>query len=368
MEYPLDVTQYELVREVTNNEYCSTYIARCLFNGKLVCLRKFNLEENIDLMKIIGEETRNWSTISHPNMMKYYASFVELNFLYIISEFIDQGSLLDILHFQCSGGIKDEFLISSILKQILTFLKYYHQIHQIHRLLETRNIYLSQDGIVKVGGFWQAKSLLSNGFLKKERDSSIDSSCYTAPELIEQGKCYSQSVDIWSLGIIAYELAIGKTPYSDYEPLRQIKEIISGPSPSLPFTVMTKRRFSMDSDISKEMKSKDGFSPIFGDFIQQCLSKDPYKRPSAADLLKHKFILLSQNSNYISVNLMMHLPPLSQRIILKNISKSDENIILPKSPDQIPLLTNDDDDCQNRIVKKGRFTLTYPKRRSPSLL
>lgn len=354
MDFPLDANQYEPIREIFNDKYCSIYIARCLFNGKLVCLRKFNLEENIDLLKIIGEETRNWSTISHPNMMKYYASFVDHNFLWIISEMIDQGSLLGILHFQHFNGIKDEILISSILQQILMFLIYYHQIHQIHRALETRNIYLSQDGVVKVGGFWQAKSLLKNGLLIKQRNSTIDSSCYTAPELIEKGKCYSQSVDIWSLGIIAYELAVGKTPYSEFEPLRQIKEIISGPAPSLPFPTMSKRRSSMDTPTSKENAKSNGFSLMFCDFVQQCLNKDPQKRPSASDLLKHKFILQAKDSNYIALNLMMHLPPLSQRIALKNQSKKEENDNSNNSSlNHIPTVSSD------KIVKKGRFTLTY---------
>lgn len=358
MEFPLDASQYELIRQVYNSKYCSTYVARCLINGMLVCLRKINLEEKKDLLNIISEKTRNWSTTSHPNMMKYYASFIDHNFLWIISEMIDQGSLLEILHFQCVNGIKDELLISSILQQILLFLQYYHQIHQIHRSLETKNIYVFQNGVVKVGGFWQARSLLKNGLLEKERSSSIDSSCYTAPELIETGKCYSQSADIWSLGIIAYELAVGKTPYSDYEPLLQVKEIISGSSPSLPSYILPKRKL-VCNDNSKQAFTKvaqnNGFSPSFCDFVQQCLNKDPHKRPSAVDLLNHKFISLAKNKDYIIVNLMMDLPPLSQRIALNTQLKNTNGKC---SSSQSHLETNNN--RHSITVKKGRFTLTYP--------
>ncbi|KAK8866220.1 hypothetical protein M9Y10_009179 [Tritrichomonas musculus] len=365
MNFPLDASQYEIIRQIFSNKYCSTYIARCLINEKLVCLRKIDLEKNQDLLNIIGNETRNWSTISHPNMMTYYASFIDQNFLLIISEMVDQGSLLDILHFQYSDGIKDELLIASILQQILQFLKYYHQIHQVHRSLETNNIYVFQNGSIKVGGFWQARSFLQDGFLKNERASSIDSSCYTAPELIEKGKCYSQSVDIWSLGIIAYELAVGKTPYSDLEPLRQVKEILSGTSPSLPSKSCPNRRSSFDPSVS--LNKENNFSPVFCDFVKQCLDKDPIKRPSAADLLKHKFVLLAKSKDYIYVNLMIHLPPLSQRIALHDQQNDDKNLYLKNSlSTQNPITSSERP--QKKVVKKGRFTLIYPTKSTTSLL
>ena len=89
-----------------------------------------------------------------------------------------------------------------------------------------------------------------------------------APELIKRQKEYDSKVDIWSLGIFAYELTNGDPPYIEESQSQIILNIVRMDPPAI--------------------ASK--WSPLFADFVKQCLTKNPDERPSAAQLLQHEFI------------------------------------------------------------------------------
>lgn len=96
-----------------------------------------------------------------------------------------------------------------------------------------------------------------------------------APEIIQEIG-YDCKVDVWSLGIACIELAEGKPPLADIHPMRAIFLIPARPAPSI--------------DASK-------YSPLFVDFVSQCLQKNPEKRPTAKQLLNHPFVAASENRN-----------------------------------------------------------------------
>jgi len=90
-----------------------------------------------------------------------------------------------------------------------------------------------------------------------------------APELI-QGLDYDLKVDVWSLGIMAMEMAEGEPPYMDYPPLRALFHITTQGIPDL--------------------KETDKWSSEFTDFIKCCLKQNPKDRPKSVDLLTHPFL------------------------------------------------------------------------------
>ncbi len=169
-----------------------------------------------------------------------------------------------------------EPILAKIVIQILNGLLYlYKSVHLIHRDIKPANILINSQGFVKLTDFGIAKNLENTSNLSK---TYVGTRNYMSPERI-LGKEYSYSSDIWSLGLVIYELATGIFPYqngNDY--LMQIKKIVEDPEPSL----------SDNGDFSEDLIH----------FVQGCLKKDPNERFSVAELLCHNWIINNYDSDY----------------------------------------------------------------------
>ena len=163
-----------------------------------------------------------------------------------------------------------ESILSKITKQILVGVNYLHkEIHQIHRDIKPANILINSDGIVKLTDFGISRTLENS-----KAHTFVGSRIYMSPERIT-GKKYSFPSDIWSIGLVIYELSTAEEPYGDGNDfLTQITKIMEDPEPRL------------DSNI---------FSKEFCDFIEKTLKKEEEKRLSTDELLKHPWIVGHEN-------------------------------------------------------------------------
>lgn len=169
---------------------------------------------------------------------------------------IDAGSALEILRENHPKGIKNESVIATILKEIMQGLLYFHS-SSVHRDIKAGNILLGMDGSVYLADFGVSAQLQRG----QKRKTFVGSPCWMAPEVMAQTG-HDQKADVWSIGITAIELAQGEAPYANLPAMKVILNILNEQPPQL----------------SKE----DKWDPNFKDFVNDCLQKDPEKRPTLA--------------------------------------------------------------------------------------
>lgn len=128
-----------------------------------------------------------------------------------------------------------------------------------------------------------------------KRKSFVGTPCWMAPEVIT-GKQYDASADIWSFGITALELTQGRAPHSRAAPSSVLMQVATAPPPK------------MDRNAGVH-----NYSAAFADIIEQCLQKDPAKRPTAQDLLNSSFFKGAKKKGYLVGAVLKNLPPLVQR-------------------------------------------------------
>lgn len=155
-------------------------------------------------LKDYQEESNLLSELKHKNIVTYYGSEREKEFLKIYMEYIEGGSLTSLIK---TFGAFHEPLVARYTKQLLCGLEYLHYHNVVHRDIKGANILVTRNGVVKLSDFGSAKRICSY------EQSMIGTYAYMAPEVISW-KGYNWFADIWSLGCTVYEMLTGRPPFT----------------------------------------------------------------------------------------------------------------------------------------------------------
>lgn len=216
-----------------------------------------------DRLPTILNEINVMAHSKHPNIINYIASYQVDQELWVAMEYMDKGSLYDLVRL----NIKlDEKHMAYIIKQIVYALTFVHDLKRVHRDIKVDNILMSSRGEIKLADFGAAVQLT---FQRLKRTTMTGTPYYMSPEVIG-GKQYDELVDVWSLGILCIELAEKAPPYYDLPPDQALDRIVKEGVKGL-----HGRRYSSD----------------FLDFVNtKCLQIEPSKRWTAAQLQTHPFL------------------------------------------------------------------------------
>jgi hypothetical protein len=212
-------------------------------------------------MNYLTEEVELMKLLKHPNIVNYLETISTKDFLYIVLEYVENGSLASILKM---FGAFSEQVVSIYTLQVLDGLAYLHEQGVIHRDIKGANILITKEGTVKLADFGVAARVADDSD-RASSASPVGTPYWMAPEMIRVLGRFTTASDIWSFGCTVIELLTGEPPYFDLAPMSALYRMVQDEHPPLP------------ADIS----------PVMRDFCLKCFEKAPELRPTAAEMMQH---------------------------------------------------------------------------------
>jgi len=234
-----------------------------------IALKIVDLHTDDNFLKALKTELNTLQECNSEYIVKCYGAFLNSGSISIALEYMDKGSLADLLK---KVGTISEPILGMITFQVLKGLEYLHKnMKVIHRDIKPSNLLLNSDGQVKIADFGVSGKI---EFTLQYKSTWVGTLPYMSPERC-RGDKYNFDTDLWSLGLVILECALGRYPYADFGSDQSkltffdLVDILSTkPAPKLP----------------------DSYSPAVQDFVSICLRKEPGTRTTATELLKHNFV------------------------------------------------------------------------------
>lgn len=243
--------------------------------GKVILVRhkRTNIKYVIKEINISGmaasertgarKEVSMLATLNHRNIVAYKESFEEAGRLHIVMTYCEGGDLYSKINDQRGVDFSEEQILDWFV-QICLGVKHIHDRKVLHRDIKSQNIFLTKDGMIKLGDFGIAKVLNSTCDMAK---TCIGTPFYLSPEICEQ-QPYNNKSDIWSMGCVLYELTNLRHPFEAGNMKNLVLKIIRGSYPPVP--------------------SK--YSSNLRDLVSALLKRSPRERPTINQILKQPFL------------------------------------------------------------------------------
>eukprot|EP00993_Chasmostoma_nieuportense_P007634 NODE_901_length_1774_cov_66.339405_g845_i0.p1 GENE.NODE_901_length_1774_cov_66.339405_g845_i0~~NODE_901_length_1774_cov_66.339405_g845_i0.p1 ORF type:complete len:423 (+),score=115.06 NODE_901_length_1774_cov_66.339405_g845_i0:62-1330(+) len=219
--------------------------------------------------QMIEQEIRALEMAS-PYVVRAYTAFMRDRSLHIVQEYMDLGSLSDLLK---KSKTIPERVLSCIAEQVLLGLREMHdglldqnnqnRVHRIHRDLKPANLLVNKNGEVKIADFGIATTTNTVG-----KSTFVGTTTYMSPERIKGGR-YGTASDVWSVGLLLVESAAGAFPFKNRSNFIELL-----------IDITSTEKVPLPAHLSQPCK----------EFLWACMAQQPENRPSVSELLRHPFI------------------------------------------------------------------------------
>lgn len=223
--------RYILLEKVGGGGMAVVYKATDTILNRTVAIKLLRSEFSNDpeFVKNFENEAQSAASLSHPNVVNIFDVGKDQEDHYIVMEYIEGKTLKEVIQERAPLSSSE---VVEIAKQICDALDHAHQNHIIHRDIKPHNIMINKFGRIKVTDFGIARAVTSST-ITYQADSVLGSVHYFSPEQA-RGGIASASSDIYSLGVVMYEMLTGKLPFSGESPisiaLKHLQDELTEPS------------------------------------------------------------------------------------------------------------------------------------------
>ena len=262
----LSIFENEKPKIIGGGSFGEVFLVMNTKNEKLYAIKhmsKNSLSKKLNSLEGIYKEIYIQSRIDHPNILPIlYVKETTTDF-HLVLEYASGGSLFQFIR---KNNFLDEPLAFSLFIQVVNAVYFLHKNNLIHRDIKPENILLFDNNIIKLCDFgWCVK--LEEG---QQRGTFCGTTEYMSPELVNHEE-YSKEIDVWSLGVLLYEMVHGYSPFRPDKPDFVAKDVIRN---------IRLHKLKFNSNVSEECK----------DLIYHLLDKDPIKRYKVEDIFNSDFV------------------------------------------------------------------------------
>eukprot|EP00245_Coleochaete_scutata_P000955 TRINITY_DN1117_c0_g1_i2.p1 TRINITY_DN1117_c0_g1~~TRINITY_DN1117_c0_g1_i2.p1 ORF type:complete len:640 (-),score=134.06 TRINITY_DN1117_c0_g1_i2:975-2894(-) len=262
-DWEIDSNQLKLHQKVASGSFGDLF--RGTYCGQEVAIKILKPERlNDSLQSEFKQEVSILRKVRHKNVVQFIGACTKPPNLSIVTEFMVGGSVYDYLHKQ-KGALKLPMLLKVAI-DVSKGMDYLHQHNIIHRDLKAANLLMDENEVVKVADFGVARVQDATGIMTAETGTYR----WMAPEVIEH-KAYDHKADVFSFGVVLWELLTGRLPYADLTPLQAAVGVVQKAlRPTIPKNT----------------------HPRLTELMQRCWKEKPVERPEFSEITKELLDIL----------------------------------------------------------------------------
>lgn len=257
--------RYKIIEVIGGGGMANVYLAKDMILDREVAIKMLRLDfaNEEEFIKRFQREAQSATSLAHPNIVSIFDVGEEDDIYYIVMEYVNGMTLKQ--YIQKHSPISIDKAID-IMSQLTSAISHAHQNHIVHRDIKPQNILIDHDGTVKITDFGIAMALSATSIT--QTNSVLGSVHYLSPEQARGGMATRKS-DIYSLGIVMFELLSGRLPFSGESAVSIALKHLQSETPSL-------RRWNQDIPQSVE------------NIVLKSTAKDPFQRYDSVEEIEEE--------------------------------------------------------------------------------